>query len=119
MKLIIGFALLLGSFQTVSAFELGKLALSGTGCFGGTRVVAIEGEAARYALPIRVRLNKKEDSAFDRRTCNMRLPVSLNANEKLQIWNLSQTVRVIASKDAVVKSTLNFSLVGKATNPLT
>ena len=90
MKLIFGFALLLGSFQTVSAFELGKLALSGTGCFGGTRVVAIEGEAARYALPIRVRLNKKEDSAFDRRTCNMRLPVSLNANEKLQIWNLSQ-----------------------------
>ena len=113
-----GLALLL-SLQTAAAFELGKLALAGSGCFGGNHVVAIEGEASRYALPIRVRLNKKGDAVFDRKTCNMRLPVSLNAGEKLQILDLSQTVRVIADKDADVKSTLNFSLVGKKSNPLT
>lgn len=110
---------LIFAFQAANAFELGKLALAGSGCFGGSRVVAIEGENSRYALPIRVRLNKKGDAAFDRKTCNMRLPVSLNANEKLQILNLSHTVRVIADKDAEVKSTLSFSLVGKKSNPLT
>lgn len=110
--------LLLAFTATANAFELGKLALAGTGCFGGSKVVAVEGENSRYALPIRVRLNKKSDTSFDRKTCNMRLPVSLSANEKLQILNLSQTIRVIASKDTEVKSTLNLSLLGKKSIPL-
>jgi hypothetical protein len=109
-------ALCISNFS--EAFELGKLALSGSGCFGGSKVVAIEGESSRYALPVRVRLNKKGSAAFDRKTCNMRLPVDLNAGEKLQIWNISQTVRVIAAKDSEVKSSLSVSLVGTKANPL-
>lgn len=117
-SVIAGFISLLLLSSNAAAFELGKMVLAGSGCFGGSKVVAIEGEDSRYALPVRVRLNKKAESALDRKTCNMRLPVKLNSDEKLQILNLSQTVRVIASKDAEVKSTLNFSMVGKKANPL-
>lgn len=104
--------------QSVSAFELGTLAIGGTGCFGSAKLIPIDGQEGRYALPLRVRLNKKADVAFDRKSCNIRLPVSLNPNEQLQIVDLSQAVRVFAAKGSDVKSTLNLSVLGKKTNPL-
>ena len=106
------------SFHVSQAFQAGPLALSGSGCFGSQQLILVDSETSRYALPIRVRLNKKADSSFDRKTCNMRLPISLNAGEKLQIMDLSQSVRVIAAKGSDVKSNLNLSILGKKANPL-
>lgn len=98
------------------ALELGDVAIGGTGCFGSTELII--GDNGRLVLPVRVRVNKKSDSAFDRKSCNIRIPVTLNANEKLQILDVKQAVRVVAYKGSEVKSTVNVSLVGQKTNDL-
>lgn len=103
---------------SLQALELGNIIISGSGCYGSTIVSPITSEG-RLLLPIRVSLNKKAATAFDRKTCNIRIPVTLNKSEKLQILDVSQSVRVIAAKGAGVKSSLNVSLVGQRTSDLT
>jgi len=49
----------------------------------------------------------------------MRLPITLKANEKVQLINLSQVVRVVAYKGAEVKTSLNVSFAGTNSAPLT
>ena len=41
------------------------------------------------------------------------MPITVAANEKVQLVNLSQVVRVVASKGAQIKTNLNMGFVGK------
>jgi hypothetical protein len=100
------------------SMELGNLMISGSGCFGSSRLIAVNKEEGRYALPIRAKVNKAAGSDFDRKSCNLRLPVSLGNNEKVQIVNLSQVIRVVANRGTEIKSDLNISFAGKAGRPL-
>lgn len=98
---------------TSFSMQLGELSMAGPGCFGSNKVVAISGQDGRYAIPMRVRVNKKSDAAFDRKSCQVRIPVTLAANEKLQVVEASQVVRVISQKDADIKTNLTLGLVGR------
>lgn len=98
-----------------SATLTGKVSMVGNGCYGNSQMVPVSGTEDRYTLPIKVKMDKKSGSAFDRKTCNVRLPVSLNPNEKLQISDILQVVHLNGNS---VKSTLNISVVGKKTKPL-
>ena len=98
--------------------QLGALTLAGNGCFGSSNVITISGDEGRYAFPIRAKLNKKSDTSFDRKTCNLRLPIAVAPNEKVQLIDLSQVVRVVAYKGAQVKTNLNMGFAGKTTPPL-
>lgn len=114
--------LLLMSFilsSTALALELGEMITAGAGCFGSGKVIEISGAPGRYALPIRVRINKASETAFDRKSCQIRIPVTLNPNEKLQIKDLSQVIRVISQSPVLVKSNLMMGFVGRAGKPLT
>ncbi len=112
------FSLLLVSLTVISsqAMELGPAAIAGNGCYGATQI--IETGDGRLILPIRVRVNKKADAAFDRKTCNVRVPVSLAANEKLEVLDVSYPLRVVAYQGSEVKSALNVSIVGQRTSDL-
>ena len=112
---------LLLTIFSVSAFsmQLGGVVLAGNGCFGSTKLIAVNSEQGRYALPLRAKANKKSTDAFARTTCNMRLPITVAANEKVQLINLSQVVRVVAFKGAQIKTNLNLGFVGKNAPPLT
>lgn len=103
-----------------SAFsmQLGKMTLAGNGCFGSTKLVAINPEEGRYAFPLRAKVNKKSGVSFERKTCNIRLPITLAPNEKVQLVNLSQVVRVAAYKGAEIKTSLSMGLVGRTAVPL-
>jgi hypothetical protein len=104
------------SFPTIAfSLQLGEIVSAGAGCFGSGRVVAISGQEGRYAIPLRVRVNKKADAAFDRKSCQVRIPVTLAPNEKLQLIEASQVVRVISQKDADIKTNLTLGLVGRGT----
>lgn len=117
-NIFIAFLSVLFGSLSVSAMQLGDLVIAGNGCFGSSKMVLVSAEEGRYALPIRAKLNKKSDSAFDRKTCNIRLPIALNQNEKLQLVNLSQVVRLVGYKGADVKSSLTMGLVGRVSKPL-
>jgi len=118
MRNLIFLFLVLFSASSFS-MELGDMIISGNGCFGSSKPVAVNKEEGRYALPIRAKVNKVAAAAFDRKSCNIRLPISLNTNERVQIINLSQVIRIIANRGTEVKSSLNVGLAGKANEPLT
>lgn len=107
-------------FISIPAFamQLGDVVIGGNGCFGSGKLVPVSSAEGRYALPIRAKINKKSGAAFERKTCNLRLPVSLSPNEKLQLVNLSQVMRLVAYKGAEVKSTLTVGIVGQSAVPL-
>jgi hypothetical protein len=117
MKITTVLVLVLSSFSAFS-MEFGNLVLVGNGCFGSTKLITVSAEEGRYAFPLRAKVNKKSGTNFDRKTCNLRLPISLSANEKVQLVNLSQVVRVVAFKGAEVKSSLTMGLVGRNGAPL-
>ena len=96
---------LLSSFVIQAhAFQMGELITGGTGCFGSSKIVAVSGTEGRYVLPLRVRVNKKSEATFDRKSCQIRLPIDLNPNEKLQLLDLSQVVRVVGQKNLDIKT---------------
>lgn len=111
-KLFVAAAVIFGPATSFS-MQLGEMAMAGPGCFGSSRVVAISGQEGRYAIPLRVRVNKKAETAFDRKSCQVRIPVTLAPNEKLQVVEASQVVRVISQKDADIKTNLTLGLVGR------
>lgn len=100
----------------LQAMQLGEPIIGGTGCYGPTQIKL--SEEGRLTLPIRARVNKKSDVAFDRKSCNIRIPVTGAPNEKLQLLDVSQVVRVVGYVGADIKSTLNVSLVGVRTSDL-
>ncbi len=93
----------------------GTIAISGNGCYGDMKIVSVAGEKNRYELPIKIILDKKSKTPFERKTCNMRLPLSFKSNRKIQVSDISQTVNI---DGAGVKSTLNISVVGKKSKTL-
>ncbi len=115
-QIVFSLLLTLVTAFSVQAMELGPIALGGNGCYGTSQL--IETTEGRLLLPLRVRVNKKADTAFDRKTCNIRIPISLAANEKLQILDVSHRLRVFAYQGAEVKASLNISLVGQKTSDL-
>ena len=120
MKSISLFSIFTILLTSTSAFSMqtGAISIGGNGCFGASGLIEVNGESGRYAFPIRVRVNKKSETSFDRKTCNIRLPISLAANEKVQLINLSQVVRVVGYAGAEVKSNLNMSFAGRSAQPL-
>lgn len=107
--------ILLSILANSSPVTEGKISVAGNGCYGDMQITPVSGTEDRYELPIKVKLNKKAGSAFTRKTCNMRLPIFLKSNEKLQVSDVSQAVQ-INGRD--IKSTLNISIVGQKTKPL-
>lgn len=114
------FSFLFSIVLSASAYsmQLGDIVIGGNGCFGSGKMVSVGIGEGRYALPLRAKVNKKSGAAFDRKTCNLRLPVSLNPNEKIQLVNLSQVVRLVAYKGAEVKSSLTLGVAGQSATPL-
>ncbi len=111
-------SVLLVSFTVISvkAMELGELIQSGNGCYGSAVITPVSSVRGRISLPIRASLNKKADLAsFERKACNIRVPIKLAPNEKLQILDVAQSMRLTASPGTRVKNTLNLSLVGSRT----
>lgn len=100
----------------LQAMELGDAIIGGTGCNGPTQLRL--SDDGRLTLPIRARVNKKSDVVFDRKSCNIRIPVTGAPNEKLQLLDVAQVVRVVGYVGADIKSTLNVSLVGVRTSDL-
>lgn len=107
------------SLSSYASLQLGDLKTAGNGCFGSAQIVTVNAEENRIAFPIRVRVNKKSETSFERKTCNLRLPIKLGPNQKMQLVNLSQVVRVVSYKGAEVKTNLSFGFVGKSSQPLT
>lgn len=100
------------------AIELGPVAIGGTGCFGTQKVMTLDEAEGSYALPLRVRLNKNTNAVIDRKSCQVRIPVKLDANKKLQISDLSQSVRLLLNEGASAKSNLEVSVIGQRAEPL-
>ena len=93
----------------------GAISISGNGCYGEQKMLPVDGEKNRFELPIKITLDKKSKTPFERKTCNMRLPVKLRKNQKLQISDISQIVHMDGKG---IRSTLTVSVVGKKANPL-
>lgn len=108
---------LLFTLPTLS-FELGDVSVVGNGCFGSGRLVQVNAEEGRYALPIRAKINKMPGILFERRACNLRLPVRMKPTEKLQLVNLSQVVRVVGYQGAEVKTSLSLGIAGQSGSPV-
>jgi hypothetical protein len=121
MRFSIAFLVLniLSISSTSWALQLGELKLAGNGCFAASPLVTVSAEENRLAFPVRVRVNKKSETSFDRKTCNLRMPIKVGANQKVQLLNLSQVVRVVAYKGAEVKTNLIVGFVGRSSQPLT
>lgn len=104
---------------SLQAMELGEVSLAGNGCYGSTIITPVSAVPGRVSLPLRASLNKKAQLAsFQRTSCNIRIPVILAPNEKLQIIDIAQLVRMSISAGTQVKSNLNLSLVGQKASDL-
>ena len=111
---IIGLVLL-AVVANASPLTSGTIAVSGNGCYGDQKMVPAIGEKNRFELPVKVILDKKSKMPFERKTCNMRLPIKLRKNQKLQISDISQIVHMDGKG---TKSTLTVAVVGKKAQPL-
>lgn len=106
---------LFASVASSSPLTDGTLSLSGNGCYGDPKMVPVIGEKNRFELPVKITFDKKSKTPFERKTCNMRLPIKLKKNMKLQISDVSQIVHMDGRG---IKSTLSVSVVGKKSKPL-
>ena len=106
---------LLAVVANASPLTSGIITVSGNGCYGDQKMVPVIGKKNRFELPVKVVLDKKSKTPFERKTCNMRLPIKLRKNQKLQISDVSQIVHMDGKG---IKSTLTVSVVGKKSKPL-
>lgn len=97
----------------VQAAQFGTIAVAGNACYGSTDLQPILDQTDRYEAPIRLKVYKKASLAFDRKTCNFRLPISVKAGEKIQVLDVSHDVRLSASKGSMAKSSLEVGLTSK------
>lgn len=118
LKSLLTFSVLFSALS-VNALELGAVAVGGTGCYGTSELTLVDAEAGIYEAPVRIKIYKNKKSAFERKSCNFRLPFTLASNEKLQIVDLSRTISLSVAKDAEISSQLTVSLVGQKNEPLT
>lgn len=119
---LLGVLSLLLFVNQAQAGALGTLILGGSGCTvptGNQKLTAISGQDSRYMIPLQVAITKTADAALMRKTCNFRLPIDLATNEKVVVSNVSQWVRLGASKGAQVKTNLEVFMAGAHGNPLT
>jgi hypothetical protein len=100
------------------ALQVGDVVLSGNGCYGSKEMVAVEGQDSRFEAPVRVKIVKKKEASFGRKVCNMRVPIALTKNEKLQIINVSQSIKVVVGQGGDVRSNLTVSFLGTNAEPL-
>lgn len=98
-----------------SPLTKGPVSVAGNGCYGDMKIVPVDGEKNRYELPVQITLDKKSKTPFERKTCNLRLPIALKKNQKLQISDISQIVHMDGRG---IKSSLSVSVVGKKVKPL-
>jgi hypothetical protein len=99
-----------------SALEIGQLQLAGNGCVaptGAHDVGRIDGASDRYSIPIMLKEEKLSEASLARVSCVMALPISLAANEKLQILDVSQKVRLRAGASSSARFDLEVFLVGQ------
>ena len=102
------------------AATFGTPILSGSGCpVTSHPFVPIKNQPNRYSLADQITLAKSISPTILRKTCQLRLPVQLAANEKLVVSEVAQYVRLNASKGATVKTSLEVFLAGQHGNPLT
>lgn len=106
---------LLAAVASASPLTDGIISISGNGCYGEQKMLPVDGEKNRFELPIKVTLDKKSKTPFERKTCNMRLPIKLRKNQKLQISDVSQIVHMDGRG---MRSNLTISVVGKKGKPL-
>lgn len=111
---IIGLVLLT-VVASASPLTDGTISISGNGCYGEQKLLPVDGERNHFELPVKVTLDKKSKTPFERKTCNMRLPIKLRKNQKLQISDVSQIVHMDGKG---IKSTLTVAVVGKKAKPL-
>ena len=65
--------------------ELGRVSISGQGCDEPKKKVSIlkeSNEPQKVEMPLHFKLDKINASRFERKVCNISLPIKLNKNEK-------------------------------------
>lgn len=95
-----------------NAYKLGSFNRVGTGCSGESKLIE---DKDNLKIPLFLSINTPNQSlerAFERKTCQFTLPIQLEKNEKLQLVDISQKIKLIAPKGYSIKSELSAYFVG-------
>ena len=93
-------------------YKLGSFNRVGTGCSGESKFIE---DKDNLKIPLFLSINTPNQSlerAFERKTCQFTLPIQLEKNEKLQLVDISQKIKLIAPKGYSIKSELSAYFVG-------
>lgn len=112
--LLVTTAYILASAVTVNAATFGTLQIAGSGCVNRTsELKVISQQDSLYALPLNLYVKKPADQMLDRKACTASLPVTLAADEKLVIENVSQKVNTRVHVGGTAKAQLEVFLTGQ------
>lgn len=113
MKLLLVTTALFGAIS-LQAATIGELQIAGAGCTNKTsELKVISQDESSYALPLNLYVKKEEGTSLDRKACTASLPVSLAADEKLVIENVSQKVNTRVHAGGTAKAQLEVFLTGQ------
>lgn len=109
--------IVLSSVISAQAITFGKLELAGKGCVNKTAELKTENEEdSLYSIAMNIKMNKK--GSLDRKTCNVTLPVTLEAGEKLLIQNVSQNVSAEVGAGGKAQAQIEVFLAGETSDVL-
>jgi hypothetical protein len=110
MKKIVLTLVLFFIAKSAFAINLTNAKVRGNGC---EIEVKIEKSQNTYVFPLNISLNKLNSAAFERKTCNLRLPIKLAANQKLIVSEALQNLEIKSAKGTKVKANLKIAIVGQ------
>ncbi|AZZ36127.1 hypothetical protein CIK05_04740 [Bdellovibrio sp. qaytius] len=119
MKLQIGIAtLVLWSAFSVQAATFGSVTLAGAGCLTKASELKVLSKAdSSYAIPLNLKVDM-DSGGLNRKACSASLPVTLAADEKLVIENISQKVNTNVQSGGSAKAQLEVFFAGQKSEVL-
>lgn len=114
MKLQIASTLIvLSSAFSAKAVTFGQLVLAGNGCVNKTaELVKMSEEDSTYSIPLNIKIDKTKGS-MQRKACSATLPVTLEADEKLLIENISQNTSAEVARGGSAQAQIEVFIAGE------
>lgn len=113
--ILTGLALVMMASTSLHAAVIGEAVLAGQGCSStsSNKLRLIVPSQSLYSVPLNLNVLKLDDKSIERQACTVAVPISLGANEKLIVEDVSQKINIRLGSNTTAKAQLEVFLAGQ------
>ncbi|MEQ1723830.1 MAG: hypothetical protein ABL930_11685, partial [Pseudobdellovibrio sp.] len=101
---------LIFSVSSAYAIDLSGAKIKGNGCETQLKIQNLKNT---YVIPLNIDLKKSNTSALERKTCNLRIPIKLQAHQKLIVSEALQNIDIKSVKGTKIEATLKIAIASQ------